>query len=172
MAATGEEHPDAAAYGIALLSRWPVHGWQVVRLPPVPLPVPMRFSGRLRPYLVRDEPRVAVVATIETPRGVVTVVNTHLSFIRWWNGRQLRRVVASLVERSGPVVLMGDLNMGPEQAVRITRLDPAASALTFPVQEPTEQLDHILVGGGLVASGGEAMALPISDHRALTADLA
>lgn len=171
VAATGEEHPDAAAYGIALLSRWPVHGWQVVRLPPVPLRVPMRFGGRLRPYLVRDEPRVAVVATIETPRGVVTVVNTHLSFIRWWNGRQLRRVVASLVERSGPVVLMGDLNMGPEQAVRLTGLQPAASALTFPVQEPTEQLDHILVGGGLVASGGEAMALPISDHRALTADL-
>ncbi|SES40037.1 Metal-dependent hydrolase, endonuclease/exonuclease/phosphatase family [Pedococcus cremeus] len=171
VAATGEEHPDAAAYGIALLSRWPVHGWQVVRLPPVPLPVPMRFGGRLRPYLVRDEPRVAVVATIETPCGVVTVVNTHLSFLRWWNGRQLRRVVASLVERSGPVVLMGDLNMGPEQAVRLTGLQPAASALTFPVHEPTEQLDHILVGGGLVASGGEAMALPISDHRALTADL-
>src|SRR5918998_3356284 len=32
MAATGEEQPDAAAYGIALLSRRPVTSWQVVRL--------------------------------------------------------------------------------------------------------------------------------------------
>ena len=62
LAATGEEHPDSAAYGIALLSRYPVHGWEVIRLAPVPVPVPMRFGGRLRPYLVRDEPRVAVVA--------------------------------------------------------------------------------------------------------------
>jgi len=172
VAATGEEHPDSAAYGIALLSRYPVHGWEVVRLPPVPVPVPMRFGGRLRPYWVRDEPRVAVMAVVETPRGLVTVVNTHLSFIAWWNGRQLRRVVSSTVERSRPVVLMGDLNMGPQRAVRLTGLRPAASHLTFPVQSPTEQLDHILVGGGLVPSGSEAPALAVSDHRALSVDLA
>src|SRR3954466_6159476 len=37
MAATGEEQPDSAAYGIALLSRRPVSAWEVVRLgkPPV-----------------------------------------------------------------------------------------------------------------------------------------
>jgi endonuclease/exonuclease/phosphatase family metal-dependent hydrolase len=172
VAATGEEHPDSAAYGIALLSRYPVHGWQVVRLPPVPVPVPMRFGGRVRPYWVRDEPRVAVVAAVETPRGLVSVVNTHLSFIPWWNGRQLRRVVDSLELRSGPVVLMGDLNMGPARAVRLSGLQSAASHPTFPVDEPAEQLDHVLVGGGLTATRSQAAALPISDHRALSVELA
>src|SRR3954454_19124670 len=38
VAATGEEQPDAAAYGVAFLSRYPVVGWQVVRLPPVTVP--------------------------------------------------------------------------------------------------------------------------------------
>ena len=33
MAATGREQPGTAAYGIALLSRYPVRSWQVVRLP-------------------------------------------------------------------------------------------------------------------------------------------
>ena len=33
MAATGREQPGTAAYGIALLSRFPVRSWQVVRLP-------------------------------------------------------------------------------------------------------------------------------------------
>src|ERR1700712_4693970 len=36
MAATGREQPGTAAYGIALLSRFPVRDWQVVRLPRVP----------------------------------------------------------------------------------------------------------------------------------------
>src|SRR4051812_16396610 len=35
MAATGQEQPGTAAYGIALLSRYPVRSWQVVRLPPL-----------------------------------------------------------------------------------------------------------------------------------------
>ena len=35
-AATGAEQPGSAAYGIALLSRYPASDWRVLRLPPVP----------------------------------------------------------------------------------------------------------------------------------------
>ncbi len=171
VAATGDLQPDSAAYGIALLSRYPVAGWQVLRLEPVPVAVPMRFGDRLRPYLVRDEPRVAVIATIESPVGELTVVCTHLSFIPWWNRRQLRRVVRATADAPGPVVLMGDLNMGPEEAERATRMQSAASHPTFPVTEPREQLDHILVRGPLRVGASAAPAMPISDHRALWADL-
>jgi endonuclease/exonuclease/phosphatase family metal-dependent hydrolase len=171
IAATGEEQPDAAAYGIALLSRFPVRGWRVVRLAPVPMPVPMRFRGRVRPELVRDEPRVAVVADVQTPAGAVTVVNTHLSFIDWWNGRQLRRLMADVADDDQPLVLMGDLNMGPERAHRITGLQPAASWPTFPVDEPRQQIDHVLVRGRVRAQESASVRLPVSDHRALTAEL-
>lgn len=166
-AATGEEPPGCAGYGIALLSRLPVHSWRVVRLAPVALPVPMRFPGSGRLHLVRDEPRVALVAAIETPHGMVTFVTTHLSFIPWWNGRQLRHLLRSVMGHTGPLVLLGDLNMRPERVGRLTQLRPAASHLTFPAGVPTKQLDHILVRGPFVPSGSEAPALPISDHRPL-----
>jgi len=169
IAATGEEHPDSAAYGVALLSRYPVHGWHVVRLPRVPWRAPTWF-GR-RPYLVRDEPRVAVIASIEAPFGMLTVANTHLTFVPWWSGRQLRRLTANLVQFPAPVVLLGDLNMGPERAAQLSGMRAATAHPTFPQSDPRKQLDHILVGGILSATEGAAVPLPISDHCALRVEL-
>lgn len=171
VAATGVGEPDAAAYGIALLSRYPVKGWQVIRLEPVPVPVPMRFKGRLRPYLVRDEPRAAVVATIEAPIGETTVVGTHLSFIPWWNTRQLRTLAHATEDCRGPVVLMGDLNMTADRAARVTGMRPAAPHPTYPAESPREQIDHILLRGSVRTGASDAPALPISDHRALWVEL-
>jgi endonuclease/exonuclease/phosphatase family metal-dependent hydrolase len=169
-AATGEEQPDAAAYGIALLSRYPVHGWNVVRLPTIPFPAPVRFPGRLAPTLVRDEPRVAVAATVDGPGGPMTVATTHLSFVPWWNGRQLRHLTRALGPLPRPLVLTGDLNMGVEPAHRISGLTPLARHPTFPADEPREQLDHVLADRA-VSGRSWARRLPISDHLALVVDL-
>lgn len=174
-AATGDEQPDDAAYGIALLSRCPVIGWEVVRLPAVPTPVPMRFDGQLRPTLVRDEPRVAVAASMETPLGAITVATTHLSFLRWWNPRQLRHLRGALAGVRRPLLLTGDLNMSPERAQRISGMTSLVQHLTFPADEPTEQLDHVLLepgGASLRVTRSEACRMPLSDHRALVVDLA
>ena len=171
VAATGRDEPDAAAYGIALLSRHPVLAWDVVRLPVLHAPTPMRFRGSLLPTMVRDEPRVAVAAIVESPLGVVTVANTHLSFVPWWHGRQLRSLVRSLEALPRPLLLVGDLNMGPERAVRLTGMRPLVSAPTFPSDAPREQLDHVLVDGGCRLLDGGARALPVSDHCALVVDL-
>ena len=46
MAATGHEQPGTAAYGIAMLSRFPAPSWQVVRLPRIPARFPMYLPGR------------------------------------------------------------------------------------------------------------------------------
>jgi endonuclease/exonuclease/phosphatase family metal-dependent hydrolase len=167
-AATGDEQPDSAAYGVAFLSRYPVLGWRTIRLPGAPVPVPHRFHGRRLPTWVRDEPRVAVVAEVDSPRGRLDVVTTHLSFLRPWNGRQLRLLLAGLDPTPNPVLLMGDLNMGPGPAGRISRMRSLAQAPTFPAPEPREQIDHILTNGGMEAEG-EAVRLPMSDHRALVA---
>lgn len=171
MAADGDEQPDSAAYGIALLSRHPVVSWEVARLAPVPVRFPMRFKGSLLPEMVRDEPRVAVAAAVETPYGVMTVANAHLTFVEWWNGRQLARLTRSLADAHDPLVLMGDLNMGPERARRITGMRPLVEAPTFPADAPREQLDHVLARGHLPTVSGRAVELPLSDHRALVVDL-
>jgi endonuclease/exonuclease/phosphatase family metal-dependent hydrolase len=171
IAATGKEQPDAAAYGVAVLSRYPVTGWEVVRLAPVPGQVPMWWRGSRWPSLVRDEPRVAVAATVQTPSGPITVVNTHLSFLRWWNGRQLRSLVAALDHVDGPVVLVGDLNQLPGRAQRTTGMRPLAEHKTFPARHPVEQIDHVLTNADLRVTHSEARRLPMSDHRALIVDL-
>jgi endonuclease/exonuclease/phosphatase family metal-dependent hydrolase len=169
-AATGREQPEDAAYGIALLSRVPVSGWEVVRLPALRSPVPMRFSGQLRPTMVRDEPRVAVAALLDTPSGPMTVATTHLSFVSWWNGRQLAHLTRALRGARRPLVLTGDLNMGADRARRITGLTPLVEQPTFPVDVPVEQLDHVL-GDPAMAARGEARRMELSDHRALVVDL-
>lgn len=172
VAATGEEQPDAAAYGIALLSRRPVRSWQVVRLPALRTSAPMRFSGDLLPTLVRDEPRVAVAAEVEDDAGPLTVANTHLSFVPWWNGHQLRSLVRALAPAPRPLALVGDLNMGRERAVRVSGLRSTCALPTFPSHAPRTQLDHVLVEGALQPAYAEARRLPVSDHQALVVDLA
>jgi len=170
--ASGEEPPDAAAYGIALLSRYEVRGWRVVRLPGAPLPVPHLGSGHRMPPWVRDEPRVAVVVEVESPHGPLAMVTTHLSFLHPWNSRQLRRLMAALPPPgSHPLVLLGDLNMGPRRAGRLTGMRPLASCPTFPATVPQVQIDHILTSAPLGPARGRAVRLPVSDHRALVADL-
>jgi endonuclease/exonuclease/phosphatase family metal-dependent hydrolase len=173
MAATGDEQPGSATYGIALLSRYPVISWRIVRLPGLRMSVPMWFPGSRKPVWVSDEPRVAVAAVLDGPFGELTVCNTHLSFIPGWSALQLQRLVRSVTGSPEPLVLMGDLNMAQRQATAVTSLRPIASAATFPVDNPRRQLDHVLVRGPLTASGpAEARRLPLSDHRALVVDCA
>jgi endonuclease/exonuclease/phosphatase family metal-dependent hydrolase len=170
-AATGDEQPDSAAYGVALLSRYPVRAWEVIRLPALPGRVPMLFPRRWTPALVPDEPRVAVSAVVEGPEGPVSVATTHLSFVHGWNVLQLRRVVRALGACPRPWVLMGDLNMGPATARRASGMRTAAAALTFPTLDPARQLDHVLVDGLPGPFTGAAHDLGLSDHRALVVDL-
>jgi endonuclease/exonuclease/phosphatase family metal-dependent hydrolase len=171
-AATGDEQPEAAGYGVALLSRHPVSVWEVVRLPALALPAPWRFHGRRLPSLVRDEPRVAVAAEIESPLGALTVVNTHLSFLAYWNTRQLRRLVGSVAGATRPLVLTGDLNMGAQPATAASGLRSLVAHRTFPADDPREQIDHVLADGPVVATRSEVRRLPLSDHLALVVDLA
>jgi endonuclease/exonuclease/phosphatase family metal-dependent hydrolase len=170
-AATGEEQPGSATYGVALLSRHPVRSWQRLPLPALRTPVPLRVPSRRTPIIVRDEPRVGVVAVIATLHGDVTVAATHLSFVPGWNAVQLRWLLRKL-GRADPLVLLGDLNMGPAQAQRLTGMQPLAAGLTFPAHAPLRQLDHIL-GRGVVPAAGTCAVhrLPLSDHRALSVDL-
>ena len=170
--ATGDEPEGVPAYGVALLSRYPVSAWHVVRLPAATRQVPHRPAGRLRLEWVRDEPRVAVLADIDAPAGAMRVVATHLSYLPLSSGRQLRRLVRSLGRSVGPTVLAGDLNMSPRRARRITGMTSLATGLTFPAHAPVVQLDHLLADRPLEVLGSGPARLEISDHRALVVDLA
>ncbi len=170
-AATGREQPDSAAYGVALLSRHPVSDWRVVRLPGAPVRLPHRAHGGRRLFLVRDEARVGLVARVEAPGGAVRVVTTHLSFLHLWNGRQLARLLRSIRNGPEPTLLLGDLNMGPSRAARITGMRSLASGATFPAHDPAVQIDHVLGDGPIRSTGSQVVRLPVSDHLALVAEV-
>jgi endonuclease/exonuclease/phosphatase family metal-dependent hydrolase len=172
MAATGDLAPGSAAYGIAILSRYPVSTWQVLRLPNIPLRFPLYLPGTHRVHLIKEEPRAAMVACIDTPRGPLTVANTHLTFVPGWNRWQLRRLMRDLHGFPGPHVLMGDLNMTATAAARHSHLRPLATAMTFPATGPRRQLDHILTDDAtLSCTHSSAPSMAISDHRPLVVDI-
>jgi endonuclease/exonuclease/phosphatase family metal-dependent hydrolase len=172
MAATGRERPGTAAYGIALLSRYPVQSWQVVRLPRIPVTFPMYLRGPNKVLMVHEEPRAAMVARLETPVGPMTVANTHLSFVPTWNRIQLRHLVRDLRGFDAPRVLMGDLNMTPPRTRRWVGMRSLCTELTFPSDDPQRQLDHILTDDPtLRVDDCQAPKLPISDHRPLVVDV-
>lgn len=170
--ASGATAPAGPAYGIALLTRLPATAWSTLLLPTLRRRVPVRRRGDLLPGLLREEPRVAVAAHIAAPAGPMVVVNTHLSFVPWWNPRQLEALTRSLSGHHGTALLLGDLNMGPGRARWITGLVTLARTETFPADRPRVQLDHVLAteGAWSVAST-RARPLPFSDHRALVVDL-
>lgn len=109
-----------------------------------------------------------VIARLDTPVGPLTVANTHLSFVPGWGRLQLRHITRDLAQVAEPVMIMGDLNMSGSTPVKITGYTSLAAHPTFPLEEPTEQLDHILLRGklGTVAESA-APAFELSDHRAL-----
>jgi endonuclease/exonuclease/phosphatase family metal-dependent hydrolase len=172
MAATGHEQPGTAAYGIALLSRYPVASWQVVRLPRIPMRFPMYLPGPNRVMVVNEEPRAAVIAQLHTPLGGLTVANTHLSFVPGWNRRQSRRLIQDLHSFPAPRLLIGDLNMTPGAVRRWSGMRALAVAATFPAGSPDRQLDHILTDDDRLRGGAaQAELMPISDHRPLVINL-
>ncbi len=165
-----------ALYGVALVSRFPVRDWHVLRLPRVPGRAPIRVTdagGRRRTLLVEDEPRIAVAAVLETPAGALTAASTHLSFVPLWNVWQLQRISRWLARFPTPHVILGDLNI-PGRLPRVVSREwhSLVTGNTWPAGRPRVQLDHILSRGRLPRVVSTAVPhLPLSDHRALVAEL-
>lgn len=169
------QDPGGPAYGNALISRFPVHDVETVRMPAVPVVVPLLVPGHGL-VLAREEPRVAIVGRVEVgAHPGVTVAATHLPFVPGWNRRQLGRLVQALADRPDPLLLLGDLNLRGATPARVTGWTPLVTTSTFPVDRPRWQLDHVLLRGDTasfgVVTGSRAVALDVSDHRAVVVDV-
>lgn len=173
-----EGDPGTPAYGVALVSRWPVERWRRIALgsSPVRLPVPRNDGGGMR--WLDDEPRVGLAAILRPGAPVATVVATHLSYAPGWNVAQLLRLARGVRDLPGPVVLLGDLNLpGPVPPLVLPGWRSLGRALTFPAPRPRVQLDHALVRDERGRPGPEVRAVEavhaaVSDHLALVVDLA
>ena len=178
-----ESEPEVAAwsaprYGIALISRYPVRGWRVMRYPPAPVSMPLLAPTEGRPKAIRvpDEPRAAVAGIVELPYADVTVATAHLSFVPGVNTKQLNGLRAFVAGMPRPMILMGDFNTPGGIPGLVTGWDQVARVPTYPVMKPRVQFDHIMADGWTAEAleharaSARAVPLPVSDHCALLAE--
>ena len=168
-----------AHYGNGLASRYPLRDIEVLRFKAAPISLPLAVPGEggWQMLKVADEPRAAIIATVETPIGDMTVASTHLSFVPGFNVKQLRATAKVMLQRKQPALLLGDFNLIGKIPARITRWQPLANLPTYPVVRPRIQFDHMLGFGFEPAQINSArayaqrLALAVSDHCALVTSI-
>ena len=171
-AMSGPAQRPSGEYGIALLSRYPVHRWQEIPLPALRPSFSVLVPVLRQQLRVGEEPRAAVVAHLDTPIGPLAVVNTHLTWIPGSGVRQLQQIATAMADEPDPLLLTGDFNMWGSLPRRITGYRSLAEHLTYPAAKPTRQLDHVLLrGDGPQVLASRAVRVAVSDHLALVVDL-
>ncbi len=153
-------------YGQMLLSRWPMEGFRVVRLPGTP--------GR--------EPRIAVTAAIEVPGfGKVQWTGCHLDASRTDEDRweQAGALLREFGATPHPALLAGDFNATPESRVMLRLLETSTgwvdtagggAAPTIPAEAPRSRIDFVLARPRTAWRVASSEVLPesvASDHRPL-----
>lgn len=146
-------------YGNALLARGAITDVEVIALPK---------TAR------RHEPRSAILATVEVEGARLAVCATHLSIHRPEVHDQLGTAIEALVRRPGPAVLVGDLNLLPEEVAPVVEraglvlADPSLS--TFPRELPRIRIDHV-AARDLRIDRVEVITTASSDHCALAVEV-
>ena len=162
-------------FGDAILTRLPE---RLVRAGPLP--------GH--PRFPQLEPRGALWVEIETPGGVLNVINTHLGLVP----REQRIQAAALAGADWasaatdmPLVLLGDMNATPRNAAyrilgarlaEARRVAPFSHrAPTFPSTFPVLAIDHVFVSERVLVDAVRTPLDPLSrlasDHLPLIVDL-
>lgn len=164
-------------YGLAIISSIPVKEWLRFELGKAWIGLPLLVAnekGKVAPFYVKDEPRVALAAVLENGW---TIINVHLSFVPVVNIYQLLKVSrwAKKLEHtySTKVALVGDFNLPWGIPVRITRWKRATMSNSYPSWKPSISFDYILMNAENSASTTEVVLpqLPISDHRPVTVEV-
>jgi endonuclease/exonuclease/phosphatase family metal-dependent hydrolase len=175
-ASFGEFMPhDGGRYGLALLSRLPIHDARPVRLP----------DG--------NEPRVALAVDVELADGtLVTAICIHFDWVdddtfRFAQAQALAKFVSEL---RTPWILVGDFNDGPQSRTlallrglgrELTKVGPDGAPatgrdrLTFSADAPHKEIDYVLAGSPPdsanfwdLSAGLHVLDEPLaSDHRPL-----
>jgi len=117
--------------------------------------------------------RVAIVATAVVDGTVLTIVTTHLQNQSDEARQELQWLIGEVENVDGPCVVLGDLNLRPEDVAAplvSAGFVLAGGGFTSPADRPVQQIDHIAVRGLPIGDAvvGDA---PVSDHRPLLADI-
>jgi endonuclease/exonuclease/phosphatase family metal-dependent hydrolase len=136
---------------------------------------------KLLPGTGTQQPRVAILATVDLDGAAISVAVTHLQHhpqrlrhLPTEAPDQLRALLAWLKERPSPRVLIGDLNLQPPRAepiITAAGFEIAATGPAYPSNDPRVQLDYIAVDGLVIESAAVVPTVDISDHRPIVVDV-
>ncbi len=127
---------DGGDYGVAILSRYPIDKGSKLDLPQV----------------TKGEPRVLSYASIKLPNQTSLIfANTHLDATRPDSNRvvQMQSILTELAKKTGPIILVGDLNCEARSAPivlldqQFKRSCTASCAYTIPQDVPKKTIDYI-----------------------------
>jgi len=172
----------AGSYGIAIASNIPVAKWQRLELGRsvigMPLVVPTESETSSKPKIraiyVRDEPRVALAATLQNG---FTVINTHLSFIPGVNLKQLnklKRWAQQIARETNTIpIILGDLNLPKGIPVIGSKWKSLVTQNTYPSWGAKIQFDYILANdlSGYRVTDCKTVKTGVSDHLPLRIEL-
>jgi endonuclease/exonuclease/phosphatase family metal-dependent hydrolase len=162
-------HLKQGGYGNLVLSRWPLHGKHQISLR-------MRYK----------KPRGAQLAVVETPAGLLHVVNWHLGLAegeREWQARHLLAHPSFNEAADLPTLIIGDTNdwrnrLGPRvfQPAGFEQItNPPSRFRSFPAYLRIASLDKAFCRGPItirhVAVPQHQLAMQASDHLPLVVDL-
>ena len=172
----------AGSYGIAIASNIPVMKWQRLELGRsvigMPLIVPTESETSSRPkaraIYVRDEPRVALAATLQNG---FTVINTHLSFVPGVNLNQLnklKRWAGQIARETNTIsLILGDLNLPKGIPAIGSKWKSLVNQNTYPSWGAKIQFDYILAENlpGYQFADRKTIKTGVSDHLPLRIEL-
>jgi endonuclease/exonuclease/phosphatase family metal-dependent hydrolase len=166
------------AYGIGIASKIEVIKWHRLDLGNAPIGMPLLVPGdegnpgKLRPIYIRDEPRVAIAATLING---ITVINTHLSFVPGYNVKQLRAIKRWALqlekEMNTTAIIVGDLNLPKNLPVVASKWRSLATQATYPSWGAKIQFDYILTRSAMESTQLPTVATGVSDHLPLSVEL-
>jgi endonuclease/exonuclease/phosphatase family metal-dependent hydrolase len=166
------------AYGVGIASKIEVIKWHRLDLGNAPIGMPLLVPGdegnpgKLRPIYIRDEPRVALAATLVNG---ITVINTHLSFVPGYNVKQLRAIKrwARQLEKemNTAAIIVGDLNLPKNLPVVASKWRSLATQATYPSWGAKIQFDYILTRSAMESTQLPTVATGVSDHLPLSVEL-
>jgi len=176
-------HADSAnhydgSYGIGIASKIEVLQWHRLDLGNAPFGAPLLIAGdetgpgKPRMLYIRDEPRLAIAATLANG---YTVINAHLSFVPGYNLRQLKKIkrwAKELEIATGTMaIIMGDFNLPMNLPVLGSNWKSLASYSTYPSWGAKIQFDYILSKEALSSKPLPTLKLGVSDHLPISAEI-
>ena len=166
------------SYGIGIASKIEVLQWHRLDLGNAPFGAPLLIAGdesgpgKPRLLYIRDEPRIAIAATLANG---YTVINAHLSFVPGYNLRQLNKIkrwARELEIASGTMaIIMGDFNLPMNLPVVGSNWKSLASYSTYPSWGAKIQFDYILSKEALHSKPLPTLKPGVSDHLPISVEI-